>query len=142
MSVDVEIIKNELASYELYKKYLDYLEELRDNVEYDLSNVKAVQYDKIGGNNANEHAIAMKQHQMRDMLESIDIEITITQYKINWIDRLLDCVEGKEKEIMLDIVAKTKYQDMTQKYGLTSTGSMAKLINEIIEKTNKKKRGF
>ena len=71
MKAHIEAFKNELRNYHYYIEEIENLNKQISLMEYDMGNVKAIDYSKQGGNSFNE--MAMEQKRLNMMFLSIQL---------------------------------------------------------------------
>lgn len=137
---DIEAFKNELKNLTYYKKKIKEVEERIEVLEYDMQNVKGVNYTKQQGT-PNLAASEKKKLAMSDKLERLQKE------KKKWVrkERELEFVLGKMEKTDRHVVERAivngeKYRDLCDEFGIKNTSSLYNAVNNAIADALKKAR--
>ena len=129
---DVEAFKNELKNLPYYRQKLREIYDNLDTLEYEMANVKGVDYSKQMGN-PNEYATQLKILSMIEKHEELEQKKNTYLLKVREINDVLKRMEDEDRELVVDVVAHgRKYRDVCEKLGI-STSVLHYRINEIIE---------
>lgn len=132
---DVEAFKNELKNLRYYHNKMDFLADEIAMLEYEMANVKGVDYSKQGGNNYNASAVEYKKLKMIDQYEELLKKKKKLNIRIADIYEVLDRMDVSDRALVMGVVAeKRKYRDMCRELGISNTSILYNRINEIIER--------
>ena len=130
---DVEAFKNELKNLRYYQKKVEILSNEISLMEYEMANVKGVDYSKQGGNNYNPIAVEEKRLAMIEKYEKLLKKKKNVKMRINDIYEVLNRMETDDRLLVIEVVAnKVKYREVCDRLGI-STSVLHSRINEIIE---------
>lgn len=127
---DVILFKDELKSYRrLNIKKLRLRVEL-DKVQYDMTNVKAIQYDKEPGGSHDSTSIVIA---LLPKKEKIEEELSIIEARLNYVDKVLSLMTPQDKSVIIDIYLNgISYEDMAGKEHYSTRG-LKKKVNKMIK---------
>ena len=132
---DVEAFKNELKNFHYYHNKMDILNDEIAMLEYEMENVKGVDYSKLGGNNYNPVAVEHKKLQMIERYEKLLEKKKNLNIRISGIYEVLDRMDVSDRALVIGVVAeKRKYRDMCRELGISNTSILYNRINDIIER--------
>ncbi len=134
MEEKVERFLNELRNYSKNKKEIERLENEADVLLYDMTGVKGVRYDKIGGS-TNQLMKDLRKLDQIERLNKIYAEIRRLKANNDYIERILEMMEPKIRQVCLDIYCEGKtFESACRELGYSS-GGLWKRINRAIWKS-------
>lgn len=127
------MLKYELKSYSRYVRYKVELEDKIETLWYELSGVKAVQYDKLPAT-PNPSTISAKKLALIDKLDHYQSELTRVNMQIRYIDGVLDRLQKDEAELIRYVLIEGHTLiDAGKKWQVTNT-AISKRIDVILKK--------
>lgn len=139
MKKRIEMFKDEVKHiYDLMDKQRRIEGEI-ELIEYDLANVKGVDYSKISGGAYNQSAIEQKRLALIEEKEKKEKEMKRVKENINAICVVLNNMTNEERALILETLAeKRTYRQVCKERNISNTSSLFVLIESIIEKAIKK----
>ena len=129
--MDYRTFKNELENYYSYIKEIDELKEEIDNIIYEMSGVKAVNYQKIPMN-ANPELSHERLLELIEKKEEKEKEIERLNLNVKAIENALSKMDARDKKMCIDLIAKKgNAYKLGDEYGYTRSGVWARVRREI-----------
>ncbi len=133
----VEHFKNELRNYEYYKITLNVVNEKLKVVWYELTGVKAIQYDKQPSSPGKKEMTA-REINLRKKIDMLEYQKARLENQINYIEDVLGMLDSETRLACLDVyVKKRKIVDVSQELYISPSG-LYKQINRNLMKALKK----
>lgn len=134
---EVDAFKNELKNLRFYRKKIKEFREKKETLEYEMQNVKGVDYSKQSGT-YNQSAVEMRRLAMIGEMEWIEKQIKKWAEKEKAITEVLDQMQADDRKLVLDVVAnKKRYKDVCAERGIIPS-SLFNMIHYIIAEAQKK----
>ena len=138
-------MKKRIATFKDELKHLnDYMDEVRrlegeiELLEYDMENVKGIDYSKQSGS-YNESAAQNKILGMIERKEKLEKRKKITKEKINAICDILKVMPEDDRTLLIEVIADRRtYKKVCEERNISNTSTLFVLINSIIEQALKK----
>lgn len=135
----VEAYKNELKNLWYYMRLQLDLENDIDLMEYDMGGVKGIDYSKEMGGTFNPEATEQRRLKMIEEYNRLLEKKEEIVRKQRCICRVLNCMAEDDRNLVIDVIANhRKYRDVCEERNITSTASLANIINDIIDEAIKK----
>ena len=135
---EIEAFKNELKNLWFYHKKITECHSKLELLEYDMENVKGVDYTKQHGT-YNEHRAELKKLAMIEEKGKIEGEMLGWQIKEAYLAKVLKQMSEDERELVIEVIADgRKYRDVCEERKINNTSSLFLLINQIIDSAIKK----
>ncbi len=139
MKERIETFKDELKHLFDYYNEIKRIKEEINILEYEMENVKGLDYSKQKGNSLNEAAIQNKKLEMIEKMDILRKKLKREIDKVKAINEVLDCMEESEKELVYEVIAKRrKYKEVCEERNINNTSSLFSQINNIISRALKK----
>ena len=139
MKKRIEIFKDELKHLNDYMDEALRLETELELLEYDMANVRGIDYSKQSGT-YNETAAQQKFLAMSEKKEKIEKEIKRNEEKIHSIAEVLQYMDQDERTLLIEVIADRRtYREVCMERNIKNTSTLFSMINGIIEAALKKK---
>lgn len=144
--IEIEIFKNQLRNYELYKSRLEELNKKIEALETKMYGVKSTSLIKMGGGTTNPDTKIDNKYNNLDRYDKLIAERNDLLEQIKYIEKILENIPSyldKDKKsiniykkAMIDIYAKReRYEDVIRKYDIAySPNGLSKCIERMIIK--------
>lgn len=139
MKERIETFKDELKHLFDYYNEIKRIKEEINILEYEMENVKGLDYSKQKGNSFNEAAMQNKKLEMIEKMDILEKKLKREIDKVKAINEVLDCMEESEKELVYEVIAKRrKYKEVCEERNINNTSTLFSQINNIISRALKK----
>ena len=138
MKENIDAIKNEIKNLRYYESELQRLKDKLMQIEYAEENVKGVNFSKQPGTT---NPSVISQNRLSLIEEKIKAELQVNEVLclVNRILRWLNAMEKEDRMIVMDVLVDRKpYAQVCEEKGISSTGTLFRMINGIIEDAIKK----
>ena len=121
-----DLIQNELRSYKGYLKYREELKERIDQIQHELTGLKAIRYDKEPGT-FNMEAYEQRRLGLIDRKDILEGELFRVNMNIDYIERFIDTVQEEDKGIVEMLINNETYEKAGERMYLTVSGIQHRL---------------
>ena len=129
--MDYKTFKNELENYYSYKKEISKLKEEIENIIYEMSGVKAINYQKIPMN-ANPELAHERLLELIEKKEQKEKEIERLSLNIKAVENTLSKMSANDKQMCIDLIAKKgNVYKVGYEYGYSKSGMWSRIKREI-----------
>lgn len=134
---EVDAFKNELKNLRFYEKKIREFKEKKEVLEYEMQNVKGIDYSKQSGT-YNESSVNFKRLAMIDEMEWIEKQIEYWEAKVVPIRKVLNRMNKEDRKLVTDVVTRKRtYKSVCiEKKIVPST--LFNMIHYIIAEAQKK----
>ena len=138
MKENIDAIKNEIKNLRYYESELQRLKDKLMQIEYAEENVKGVSFDRQTGTT---NPSVISENRLSLIEKKIEVELQVNEILclVNRILRWLNAMERDDRIIVMDVLVDRKpYAQVCEEKGISSTGTLFRMINGIIEDATKK----
>lgn len=137
MKKRIETFKDELKHLNDYMNEVRRLEGEIETLEYEMENVKGIDYSKQSGS-YNEQAAMNKILGMIERKEILEKRKKITKEKINYIGDILKKMSEEDRTLLIEVIADRRtYKQVCKERNISNTSTLYVMINSIIEEALK-----
>jgi len=134
----VEAYKNELKNLWFYMQYLNDIDNDIELIEYEMGGVKGVDYSKQTGTHNPEAAESRRLKLIEEYNKLLKKRKEIED-KEKSVCRVLNVMKPEDRNLVIDVIAsRRRFRDVCKELNISSTATLANMINEIIDEAIKK----
>lgn len=118
--IQINIFKNDLRNYELWKKQIKTINEQLEELETKRYEVHSTSLIKMGGGTTNPDTKIEQNHNQLDKIEKLNKQKEFYEERIRYVDSMLCLIPDSDyKKALIDVYTKyERYEDVIIKYDL------------------------